>query len=136
MAKKKGADNLKPLNERTTEERRRIAIQGGKASGEARRKNRLLREWAEVFGAQPFKVLNADGSTTDSTYDGAVVASAYKRAIMEQDIRAAEFIAKITGQIESKVKVDADVNGELSTMLSIVDIDPEILAQFITDTQR
>lgn len=38
------AENLISLNERTTSERREIARKGGKASGEARREKKLIRE--------------------------------------------------------------------------------------------
>ena len=37
-------ENLKSLADRTTEEQRKIAIMGGKASGEARKKKKELRE--------------------------------------------------------------------------------------------
>ena len=36
--------NLKPLNKRTKSEQRKIATKGGKASGEARRKRKTLKE--------------------------------------------------------------------------------------------
>ena len=42
--KNKGHDNLIPLPQRTKEEQRRIAVEGGKASGEARRKRKALKE--------------------------------------------------------------------------------------------
>lgn len=37
MANNKGHDNLIPMNKRTKEEQRKIAVQGGKKSGEVRR---------------------------------------------------------------------------------------------------
>lgn len=39
-----GTKNLKPMNKRTKEEQKKIASKGGKASGEARRKRKTLRE--------------------------------------------------------------------------------------------
>ena len=39
-----GTKNLKPMNKRTKEEVKKIASKGGKASGEARRKRKTLRE--------------------------------------------------------------------------------------------
>lgn len=103
--------NLKKNSERTPSERRDIARRGGLASGQARKRKKMMREWAEVFGSQPYTVHNADGSETATDYDGAVVAALYQRAIQDQDVRAAEFLAKITGQIEQHVKLDADVRG-------------------------
>lgn len=38
------SENLIPFNERTEEERRTLAIAGGKASGEARRRKKTLKE--------------------------------------------------------------------------------------------
>lgn len=47
MARKE--DNLIPLNERTKKEQRKIAIQGGIASGEARRQKKSLKEKAKLL---------------------------------------------------------------------------------------
>ena len=44
-----GQENLIPLNERTKEKQREIAIQGGIASGEARRQKKSLREKAKLL---------------------------------------------------------------------------------------
>lgn len=41
-------NNLIPFSERTDEEQRRIATMGGKASGEARRKKKEMREMLET----------------------------------------------------------------------------------------
>lgn len=42
------SDNLVPMNERTKEEQREIATMGGKASGEARRQKKAMREMLET----------------------------------------------------------------------------------------
>lgn len=39
-----GTKNLKPMNTRSKEEQKKIASKGGKASGEARRRRKTLRE--------------------------------------------------------------------------------------------
>lgn len=44
MAKKKGHDNLIPFDQRTQDEQRRIAVEGGKASGESRRRRKSLKD--------------------------------------------------------------------------------------------
>ena len=41
--------NLRPLNTRTKKERREIAIKAGKASGEARRQKKTMKEQAELL---------------------------------------------------------------------------------------
>lgn len=130
---KRNSDNLIPNYERTPKEREEIARKGGIASGEARRKKKTMREWAEVFGAMPFKVRNADGSETETDYDGAVMSAIYQRAITEQDVRSAEFIAKLKGELEVKIKADVV---ESLTQLDLGDLDPEALAKFLTDIKR
>lgn len=48
-------DNLIPFNERTEEEQRRIASMGGKASGEARRRKKTMREQFDLLLSLPVK---------------------------------------------------------------------------------
>ncbi len=45
--------NLVPFNERTESEQRRIASEGGKASGKARRRKKSLKEAADYFLSLP-----------------------------------------------------------------------------------
>ena len=47
------ANNIIPNSERTAEERREIAAAGGRASGEARRRKKSLREAAELYLSLP-----------------------------------------------------------------------------------
>ena len=44
-----GEENLIPFNERTEEEQKRIARMGGKASGEARRRKKTMKENLELL---------------------------------------------------------------------------------------
>ena len=46
-------DDLIPFNRRTKEEQRKIASEGGKASGAARRRKRNLKEAADLFLSLP-----------------------------------------------------------------------------------
>lgn len=48
-------DNLRSLGERTTDEQRRIASSGGRASGEARRRKRAMREVLDDLLQMPLK---------------------------------------------------------------------------------
>lgn len=48
-------ENLIPFNERTEEEQRRIASMGGKASGEARRRKRTMKEQFDLLLSLPVK---------------------------------------------------------------------------------
>ena len=48
-------ENLIPFNERTEEEQRRIASMGGKASGEARRRKKSMKEQFDLLLSLPIK---------------------------------------------------------------------------------
>lgn len=48
-------ENLIPFNERTEEEQRRIASMGGKASGEARRRKKTMKEQFDLLLSLPIK---------------------------------------------------------------------------------
>lgn len=53
MAREEGYRNLIPLCNRTKDEQRKIASEGGKASGEARRKKRALKDAADLYLSLP-----------------------------------------------------------------------------------
>lgn len=53
MASEEGYRNLIPLCDRTKDEQRRIASEGGKASGAARRKRRALKDAADLYLSLP-----------------------------------------------------------------------------------
>lgn len=48
-----GEENLIPFDKRTEEEQRRIATEGGRASGAARRRKRCLKEAADLYLSLP-----------------------------------------------------------------------------------
>lgn len=54
-------DNLIPFNERTEEEQRRIASMGGKASGEARKRKKTIKDTLDLLLSKPFKIENKSG---------------------------------------------------------------------------
>lgn len=59
-----GIDNLIPFNQRTEEEKRRIATMGGKASGEARREKATMKKTLEMLlDTRPNIEANKDGKT-------------------------------------------------------------------------
>jgi len=93
-----GNDNLIPMNERTKEERREIATAGGKASGEARRRKRTLRQIAEMLAEKKIVMPNPDGTTEELTYDMAMIQRQYQKAIAEGDTQAAKFITNLLGE--------------------------------------
>ena len=122
MKEHKGTDNLIPLNKRTKEERREIGRKAGKASGEARRKKKKLRELVETFGELPApekvrKVLNELGVSKNDmrTNNMAVVVGLFQKAIKGdvfafnaiRDIRGEKPVdeTKITGSMDNRIEI-------------------------------
>lgn len=88
-----GIENLKPQSERTKEEQREIARQGGKASGEARRKKRDLRLALEALLEKDFK--DKSGNTITGTE--AITTKLFEQA-MKGNVKAFETIRATVGQ--------------------------------------
>ena len=87
---------------------------GGKASQEAQKRKRTMREWAQLYGELPLhegKVRDpktADGiRDANPTMDGAVMAAMYGKAA-KGDVRAASFIAQMKGQLAEEITVHTD----------------------------
>lgn len=102
--------NFKKGEARTTE----LARKGQKKSVEAQAKKRTMREWAQFYGQLPLhKGKIKDPKTGEEikdgnpTMDGAVIASAYGRA-MKGDGRAMQFLATIKGEFNQEVTVHTD----------------------------
>ena len=85
--------NLIPQSERTKEEQRKIARQGGIASGEARRAKRDLRQALEMLLEKDYKDKN--GNTLTGTE--AITAKLFEQA-MKGNIKAFETIRSTVGQ--------------------------------------
>ena len=102
--------NFKKGEARTTE----LARIGNKKSQETKARKRTMREWAEFYGQLPLhKGKIKDPKTGEEikdgnpTMDGAVIASAYGRA-MKGDGRAMQFLATIKGEFNQEVTVHTD----------------------------
>lgn len=102
--------NFKKGEARTTESARN----GAKKSNEVQARKRTMREWAEFYGQLPLhKGKIKDPKTGEEikdgnpTMDGAVIASAYGRA-MKGDGRAMQFLATIKGEFNQEVTVHTD----------------------------
>ena len=85
-----GIKNLIPQNQRTKEEQRQIATMGGRASGEARRAKKTMREVLEVL-------LETVDKGSDKTNIEVMMASAVRKA-MNGDLKAMEFVRDTSGQ--------------------------------------
>lgn len=104
-------ENLIFIGDRTTEKQREITTKGGKRSGEVRRENKTLREIAKIIGEKPITITNPDGTKETVTYNVAMLNAQYKKAITEGNTKAAEFIAKLRGEMEDKVSLNGSVQG-------------------------
>ena len=87
---------------------------GARRSTEAQIKKRNMREWAEMYGSLPLhpdKVKDpksAEGiRDANPTMDGAVIGAMYGKAV-KGDVRAAQFLAQMKGQMTEDITVHTD----------------------------
>ena len=98
------ADNLIPFTKRTEEEQRRIAVQGGKASGEARRKKKNMKEALQLLlslDVKSLKVreqLKALGIEEDDMNNEMALMVSMLNKALKGDKGCAEFIRDTSGQ--------------------------------------
>lgn len=85
-------ENLIPTTKRSPEDVKRITTMGGKASGESRRKRKLLRECLDELLAREY---TADGRTL--TGSEALAAALMKKA-MKGDVKAFEALRDTAGE--------------------------------------
>ena len=96
-------ENLIPLDERTKEEQRKIAQQGGIASGKARRRKRSMKEAAQLILNLPAKenqrkLLKSYGiEEKDCTNLMVIMAKAIQMA-SDGNLKAAEFVRDTLGE--------------------------------------
>lgn len=97
-------ENLIPLQFRTPEEQFAICSAGGRASGEARRRTRAMREAAQLLLSSPL-VEESDAGTADllrqlglePDQQSAILIKAIQQA-KAGDIRSAQFVRDLSGQ--------------------------------------
>lgn len=70
-----------------------------------------------------------DKSTEATTWDGAVVIGMF-RAAMNGDTKAAQTLAKLTGQMDEQVNVNANVNANVKAERNLT---PEESKQFLEE---
>ena len=118
-------ENLVSLADRTTSERREIAIKGGKASGEARRNKKMLRDCIDYLLEREDKtVLNENGIPMSGAEQLAY--NLFVKALGEPDTtkaaKAFEVLRDTAGQkVPDKImvaEVDADVINEVEAMVT------------------
>lgn len=108
--------NLKPNSARTPEERHALAVKMGKASGEARRKKKAMKEVLETLLELPLNDTVAPeelksfldfGKNKNVTIEQAILMAQIVKAITKGDTKAAAFIRDTAGQ---KILKDAAEN--------------------------
>lgn len=102
-----GRDNLKPY--RSEDEAREAGRRGGIASGEARRRKKSMREWAEILGECLMTLKLPDGTKVDADINAAVVLKQMEKAINKSDTNAAAFLMRLRGEdVQKHEFVDED----------------------------
>lgn len=113
----KGTENLVPQNERTKDEQKKIAQMGGKASGEARRQKKTMREWLEIAMQAAMKandgqpIMSPDDPTRELTRKECAMIKLSAKAA-KGDLKAIELSAKLSGEAETKVVVETATPAE------------------------
>lgn len=100
-------DNLIPMSARPIEEQKRITSAGGRASGEAKRRKKNLREVARALLEAP--LTNCDSETAaaleaaglDKDHQGAMMLAALLKS-ENGDIEASRFVRDTSGQAPSQ----------------------------------
>lgn len=134
MAKGGNPDNLVSLAERPLGERKAIAKAGGKASGEAKRAKKAMREQAELLLSLPIKDKNLAKrmkslgiKKEDLNNQMALMISMYELACSggKGAVQAAEFIRDTSGQKPTdRIAVETDT-GLLDDVLQQLEEDDE-----------
>lgn len=122
-----GRNDLIPLNKRTKEERKRICSNGGKKSGEARRKQRTMRnifrmvKGLRINDAEICANLRELGiKEKDMTYGVLFAVSVFNNA-MKGNAKMAELVLKVMG--EGTTSANAYQKGGIKTSDIVVIID-------------
>lgn len=117
--KRNGIDNLIPFNQRTEEQQREIAKMGGKASGEARKKKRDMREVAKAIlehamnEAQIEEVLGNSKELLDG--DKSVMAVLTARMVQEAGKGSYKHYETLRDTAGFKPKDEIDISADIMT---------------------
>lgn len=109
-------ENLVSLADRTTEEKRAIGIKGGKASGEARRKKKTMKEQAQLLLSLAVKnpklkkaMADIGIEETEQTNQMAMIISMMNKAISKGDVQAFNSLQATIGEEPTK-KVEQTID--------------------------
>lgn len=114
MNKAIGYRNLIPLNKRTKEEQRRIAVMGGKKSGEIRQMRKTFREALEWYLSMAFtpdtdKDFELKRRFPTLTNRERLAISMVEAAMRDKDVRAAIYVRDTVGEMpQQKVAIEQE----------------------------
>lgn len=119
-----GKKNLIPMNKRTKAEQREIAAKGGVASGEARRAQKTLKEYAEFLLSLPvtdgrkFNKLSRMGVPPEGIDNKMLMVSGLLAAACAGDVSAAKEMRSIIGEDKPQ---DSEAIEKLDDVLAAID---------------
>lgn len=116
-------ENLRPLTSANKERTKRICSAGGKASGEARRAKKTMKENAQLV-LNLLMVAGKEEDVKDFKSAGNKNVTVSQRIILEMaknamkgDVRCAKFLAELTGEYQEEQK---DVNSAVDRLTEVV----------------
>lgn len=121
------SDNLIPFNELTEEEARELSRKGGKASVQARRKKKAMREQMETLLSLPlkddrikrkFEALGID--TDDMDNQMALVVATYQQAL-KGNTNAINIVREIIGERIQEIKVNTSIDEKVKELEKTLD---------------
>ena len=120
---KPGTENLIPINERTTEEQKKIATAGGIASGEARRRKKkfktVLNDLLKIAATNPAHLENLKklGIGTEDATLQTVMAAAMITQACNGNVKAFNAVRDTLGEVpKAKVELDGELQTQNETM--------------------
>lgn len=114
-----GHENLIPMNKRSKDEAREFGQKGGRASGEARRAKKSMREYAEflmgleVSDGRKFNAMVRAGVPVEGCDNKMLVVFALMKMAQSGDVPAVKELRSILGED----KPGADENGRLDELI-------------------
>ena len=108
--------NLIPFNELTQSEQRKIATQGGVASGKARRKRKTLAQIGDMIGGLDIKseknraIMRNAGITDEDMINDVGMMFRLNLKAQQGDAKSIELLSKLRGQFKEQISAEvADV---------------------------
>lgn len=140
----KGVENLIPTSERSKDEVRKIGRKGGKASGEARRKKKELRELTKSFleqdaiGAVKANLQRLGFDADDMTNLAAILGVLFSKVLNNGDLNAARTIIEWAGMSPIQQIHENEAMARLQNLMGVGDEedDSEDVIIYLPENER